>query len=974
MASRKATKAELAKPVNAANRKSGVTQSGLPRAGRIAKPAKAERKTANTVGGVDLLGDDSYGTYRLNQSKKMTKKELEAPTLPKEARATQLAGSGPGRSSGLSDDVQTKGTLSSVASAIAKSGAKLTEPKRVEVGFTDTGIPVLDPKKSITPKQQAERKSAAKVSQGRQRKSVIEGVQSGRIATDLRSAEARQRFFTDDEDQSQEAKDIAAVTGGKVPVKKAPIRTANPRQGLGIVGRDKSGKLVQGAVSRANRLGPVRRLAKSVDKDTTRNRKEAEAALKAGEAIQGIDETRQGPGSTGRGAPVEGMTKDAVYTTGTAPTPADVGKPYKITEVTGGANAALGGKVEATTRIAQTAVGRDEVLSTMNSEDKKSMGNLAQQVVKGAPSRTGGYIGGTVGSSEVTPEFRAKVAETVAADSKTAIPEDITDLQGYSFKDLLSDQPDLYNEIRQSVANAKSRRTEVSTGQGGNRTNTTAGGVEDEAPILEGRDWRERLNVHLASLPNDSARKNLESRLLAAGAHPNSPISEAEEKSTKINGTTVRDSSNEAFGKIASANKAVATEVASVSRRRRGSTRTAPVEAITEQSGKKAARTLAINEATNRTIANDFMQPQSTGPSARALADRNKVTDPTTGQPVTGKGVMAAVGKIPLTGSGAAQPTSDQLSIMKDTQPRLAPVFDRRPGQPGAMSITTASGDVGSIPVRANDGVKSEDNPFGRGTATGESVAFPKAARMPGSISVQFQTPSGPSTRGVAPKAMSTASSIAAMSTREASGRTPWNSLSPGTEVMVNDGSNGPTSMVRSSQFGNIQGSGGVPATPENMRRAAARPRREAGISAAKKVEESTRYARLAEIAAPGVKARNREAKDLNDTREALTTGVNKQYDTIGFMKDYDALPSGSTSGSKFKGSQGAMFSEKTGKYGEEDVLVRDPRSDSGTSLEKTLTGRGIPMLAGYSSDDADLGQAPSAYKKNTNLSSGQFS
>ena len=841
MASRKATKAELAKSVNAGNRKSGVTQSGLPRAGRVTKPTKTARKTANTVGGKTLAGDESY--------------------VPQAAREPLLKGSGPGRSSGLSEDAEAAATVTTRADAMIDSGADFNPIPTQK----DVGVSVLEPKKAVTPQQKTERKAGAKVTQGRQRKSVIEGVQSGRISTDLRSAEARQRFFTDDVDTSPAAVEAAAVTGGKLPVKQSKIRTANPPQGFAVTGRDASGKLKTGIVTRANTLGKTKPLSQSVDKETTRNKREAQTALKAGEAIQSLDEVRQGPGSTGRGAPVEGMTKDAVYTTGTAPTESDIGKPYQMTDITGGSTAAVGGKVEATTRTAQTAVGRDEALASMTTAEKDSMGKPAQQIIKGSPARTGGYIGGTVGSSEITPEFRANVAKTVAADSKTAIPEDIQDEQGYSLKSLLSDRPDIYESISQSVAKSTNRRSSLSIDP--QRQPKDSRGSKD-APVLEGNDWQERLDSHLATV-NPTKRKDIEDQLIAAGLRPNAPISEAAEKSTKINGITVRASSNDAFGKMASANKAVATEVATSSRRRRGSTRTAPVEAITEQSGKEAARTFAIDEKTNKIIANEYMQPPSTKPSRADLQGRKVITDPATGQPVTGKGVIAASQRIPLTGEGVAQPTSAQLKIMQTTQPRLAPVFDRRPGQPGAMSITTASGDVGSVPIRANDADETEDNPWGRGTQTG-SVAYPKAARMPGATSVQFQTPSGPSTRGVAPQAMPTASDIAAISTKEPGGRTPWNSLAPGTEVMVNDGSTGPTSMVRSSQFGNIQGSGGVPATPENMRRAAARPRREAGIAAAKPIAESKRYERLAATAKPGV-----------DKREALETVRIKTLDVM---------------------------------------------------------------------------------------------
>jgi hypothetical protein len=968
MASRKATKNELAKPVRAGNRKAGVTKSGLPRAGRVAKPTKASRKTANTVGGKGLVGDEGY----------VPSKNTE-----------QLKGSGPGRSSGLAEDVQTGGTLVSIADAMIDSGVVLDAIPTQR----DTGVPVLAPRRARTPQQVAERERDRQVSQGRNRDAVVEGVRSGRIAVDTRSAEARQRFFTDDEDQSQEAQDVAAVTGGKLPVTQSPIRTADPSKGLVVTGRDATGKLQVSTQPRGNRLGGTRPLSRSVDKETLSNKKLAKEALAAAEQIQTIDEARQGEGSTGKGTGVEGMQKDALYTTGTAPTASDVGKPYQMIDVEGASTAAIGGAVDATTRTAQTALGRDEAFSRMSTEDRDQIDTLARGAVRGSPARTGGYIGSVVGSSEITPEFKTNVDATIAADSRTAIPEDIVDEQGYSFKDLLKDQPDLYAQLHKAVAGSVNRTSSISTGQGGRRTNTTTGVSDDDySPILEGRDWRERLSTHLSSLPNDTKRKQLEDQLISAGVHPNSPITPQGEKETINSGSTVRDTVNANFGRMADANKAVSTAVSVMGRRRRGSTNSAPVEAITEQTGSEAARTLGINEATNRIIENEFMQPPSTKPSASALAGRRKVTDPSTGQPVSGKGVMAASQKMPLNAEGAAAPTDDQLKVMQATQPRLAAAFDRRPGMPGAMSITTSSGDVGSIPVRANDASKTDENPWGRGTQTG-SVAYPKAAPIPGSLGVQFATPSGPQTGRVVPTTMPTASQIGSMTTREPSGRTPWNSLAPGSQVMVNDGSTDVTSVVRgNNQFGSILGSGGVPATPQNMRRAAARPTRQAGIAQAKVVAGANAEAIRAPIREASTAKREAEFKGVRDARTAMTNTANTDYDTVDFIKDYEALPgrssgfggyhSGYTADTGYKvtapgfgGSQGAIFDSKTGRYGTDTVRVPDPRSDSGTSMDETLTGRGIPMLEGYSTnDDADLeAMAPSAYKKNTNLSSGQF-
>lgn len=856
MADRKATKGELAKPIRSGNRKAGVTKSGAPRAGRVAKPTKAERRGGNVVGGATLAGDESY-------VKKSTDKDLISSTIPKENRVPQLAGSGPGRSSGLSDDAQTLGTAVTRAGAMADSGVNFDEISEIK----DTGVSVLGPKKARSSKQVAESKRAAKVNQGRTRSAVIAGVQSGRIATDNRSAETRQRFFTDDEDQSQEAKDIAAVTGKKVPAIQSKIRTADPTKGFVITGRDPvTKKLISKNVPRTNSLGDTRSLDKSVDKATKRNKNQAVEALGAAESISLIDEMRQGKGSTGKGAPLPGMSKSAIQDQSTALTQSDVGKPIERVEISGGSTSAIGGKVEATVRTVQTALNRDEVLSKMSTEDKREVPKLATDAIRGAPSRSGGYIGSTVGSSEITPEFRANVEAAKAADSRTAIPEDVQDQQGYSLKDLLSDKPELYEDLMKRVAGSKNRRSELAIEPSSNRRSDKG---KANAMSLEGNDWRERLDSHLASLPNDDARENLTKSLLAVGIRANSPISDSAEKETTINGTTVRSTVNDTFGRIASANKAISTEVAASSRRRRGSRNTNPVEAVTEQTASEAARIFAINEATDRTIAQDYMQPPSTKPSAHALAGRLKVTDPSTGQPVTGKSVMGVVGKMPLNAAGAASPTDADLKILQATQPRLAAAFDRRPGEPGAVSITTASGDVGSIPVRANDGVVSEDNPRGLGTVTG-SIAYPKAAPIPGSLSVQFPTPGGLQTGRVVPQDTPTSSTISAMTTREPSGRTPWNTLAGGSQTAVNDGSDGTTSVVRGrrSRFGDIQGSGGVPATPQNLRRAAARPYRQTGIDAAKPVAELARRTRLDLAGAPGVEKRKNEDLARNTAYE----------------------------------------------------------------------------------------------------------
>jgi hypothetical protein len=210
---------------------------------------------------------------------------------------------------------------------------------------------------------------------------------------------------------------------------------------------------------------------------------------------------------------------------------------------------------------------------------------------------------------------------------------------------------------------------------------------------------------------------------------------------------------------------------------------------------------------------------------------------------------------------------------------------------------------------------------------------------------------------------------------------------------MVNDGSTDVTSVVRgNNQFGSILGSGGVPATPQNMRRAAARPTRRAGIAQAKVVAGANAEAIRAPIRKASTDKREAEFKGVRDARTAMTDTANTNYDTVDFIKDYEALPgrssgfggyhSGYTADTGYKvtapgfgGSQGAIFDSKTGRYGTETTLVPNPRSDSGTSMPETRTGRGIPMLEGYSTnDDADLeAMAPSAYKKNTNLSSGQF-
>lgn len=833
MADRKATKGELAKPIRSGNRKAGVTKSGAPRAGRVAKPTKDERRGGNVVGGATLAGDETY-----------------TPT-----KVEQLPGSGSGKSSGLSEDAQDYTGLLNIADAMIDSGVVFDSA--TSAGSKDTGVSVLGPKKARSSKQVAESKAAAKVNQGRKRSSVIAGVQSGRIATDNRSAEARQRFFTDDVDTSPAAVEAAAVSGKPLATKQSKIRTADPTKGFAVVGRDPvTKKLISKSVPRTSSLGDTKSLAKSIDKSTKTSKNQAVEALEAAESISLIDETRQGKGSTGKGAPLPGMSKSAIQDQSTALTQSDVGKPIERVEISGGSTASIGGKVEANVRTVQTALGRDEVLSKMSTEDKREVPKLATQTIQGAPSRRGGYIGSIVGSSEITPEFRANVEAAKTADSGTAIPEDVQDQQGYSLKDLLSDKPELYEDLMKRVAGSKSRRSELAIDPSSNRRSDKG---KANSMSLEGNDWRERLDSHRASLPNDDARKNLDSSLLAVGIRANSPISDSEEKETTINGTTVRSTVNDTFGRISRANKAVSTEVAASSRRRRGSRNTNPVEAVTEQTASEAARTFAINEATDRMIAQDYMQPPSTKPSAQALAGRAKVTDPSTGQPTTGKGVMGAVGKMRLDASGAPSPTDADLAIMQKTQPRLAAIFDKRPGMPGAVSITLPNGDVGSLPVRANDGVVSEDNPKGLGTITG-SIAYPKQAPIPGSLSVQFPTPGGLQTGRVVPKDMPTSSTISAMTTREPSGRTPWNTLAGGSQIAVNDESDGPTSVVRgrSSSFGAI-GSGGVPATPQNLRRAAARPYRQAGIDAAKPVAEAARLERLDLAGSPGVEKRKDE-------------------------------------------------------------------------------------------------------------------
>jgi hypothetical protein len=305
-----------------------------------------------------------------------------------------------------------------------------------------------------------------------------------------------------------------------------------------------------------------------------------------------------------------------------------------------------------------------------------------------------------------------------------------------------------------------------------------------------------------------------------------------------------------------------------------------------------AIRNYGIQEGTRRDTTKEMESFPGKRAGQNALRYRKTVVDPATGKSVSGRAVNAAVANMRVNTQGAAAPTDDELAKMRARQPRLANILSRLPGSAGATVASVVSPHQMGIhgPIHPDDQERI-DAAYARGTQTvnigGKEVeagvgtvtapktdavrAYPASERgeTPGNVRATVTTPSGTTSQRVAVNAIPEvkgATSAGARLDRDYVKKTlVTEALGSDTTPYVNDagehmGGYGPVyaphqqiarsttpAVVAGRDTTAFTGSGAyfdptaVPATRQNIQRAAARPTRRAGLAAARSVAETRR-------------------------------------------------------------------------------------------------------------------------------------
>lgn len=313
-----------------------------------------------------------------------------------------------------------------------------------------------------------------------------------------------------------------------------------------------------------------------------------------------------------------------------------------------------------------------------------------------------------------------------------------------------------------------------------------------------------------------------------------------------------------------------------------------------------AIRNYSIQEGTRRERTKEMESFPGKRAGQDALKYRKTVVDPATGKSVSGRAVNAAVANIRINTQGAAAPTDDELARMRARQPRLANILSRLPGSAGATVASVVSPHQMGIhgPIHPDDQARI-DAAYARGTQPvnigGREVeagigtitapktdavrAYPASERgeTPDTVRADVTTPGGTISRRVGVNAIpevTGATSANARLERDYVKDTMVNAeINPENKPWVNEagrnmGTYGPVyaptqavlsatekvvaptitpAVVAGRDTTAFTGSGAyfdptaVPATRQNIQRAAARPTRRAGLAAARSVAETRR-------------------------------------------------------------------------------------------------------------------------------------
>lgn len=322
-----------------------------------------------------------------------------------------------------------------------------------------------------------------------------------------------------------------------------------------------------------------------------------------------------------------------------------------------------------------------------------------------------------------------------------------------------------------------------------------------------------------------------------------------------------------------------------------------PLESLTVDD---AIRHFGIQEGTRRDTTNEMESFPGKRAGQSALRFRKNVVDPATGKSVSGRAVNAAVANMRVNTQGAAAPTDDELAKMRARQPRLANILSRLPGSAGVTvaSVVNPHQLGWHGPIHPDDQARI-DAAYARGTQPvnigGREVeagigtitapktdavrAYPLSERgeTPDTVKADVTTPSGTISRRVGVNAIPEVkgeTSAGARLDRDYVKDTMVNAeVNPENKPWVNEagrhmGTYGPVyaptqavlsatekvvaptitpAVVAGRNTTSFTGSGAyfdptaVPATSQNIQRAAARPTRRAGIAAAKSVAETRR-------------------------------------------------------------------------------------------------------------------------------------